>query len=81
MVSKVKEFARIYKGKLFIEILFVYGLNDTKEEIQKLNEVLLDINVQRIDLGTIDRPPAYPVVGIKNCLKPLSCLIRLCLYT
>lgn len=64
VVSKVKEFARIYKGKLFIEILFVYGLNDTKEEIQKLNEVLLDINVQRIDLGTIDRPPAYPVVGI-----------------
>ena len=64
VVSKVKEFSLIYKGKLFIEILFVYGLNDTKEEIVKLNEVLLDINAQRIDLGTIDRPPAYPVVGI-----------------
>ena len=64
VVQKVKEFSKVYKGKLFIEILFVYGLNDTKEEIQKLNEVLLDINAQRIDLGTIDRPPAYPVVGI-----------------
>jgi len=64
IVAKVKEFSRVYKGKLFIEILFVHGLNDTKEEIAKLNVVLLDMDVQRIDLGTIDRPPAYPVVGI-----------------
>ena len=64
VVTKVKEFSKAYKGKLFIEILFVHGLNDTKEEIEKLNEVLLEIDAQRIDLGTIDRPPAYPVVGI-----------------
>ena len=64
VVQKVKEFSRVYKGKLFIEILFVHGLNDTKDEIGKLNEVLLSINSQRIDLGTIDRPPAYPVMGI-----------------
>ena len=64
VVKKVKEFSKLYKGKLFIEILFVHGLNDTKEEIQKLNNVLLKINCERIDLGTIDRPPAYPVMGI-----------------
>ena len=64
VVDKVKAFSKVYKGKLFIEILFVYGINDTKEEIEKLNEVLLDIEAQRIDLGTIDRPPAYPVAGI-----------------
>ena len=64
VVRKVIEFSKVYKGKLFIEILFVYGLNDTKEEVQKLNDVLLQLNTERIDLGTIDRPPAYPVVGI-----------------
>ncbi len=64
VITKVVEFSKIYKGKLFIEILFVHGLNDTKEEVQKLNAVLRDINASRIDLGTIDRPPAYPVVGI-----------------
>ncbi len=64
VVDKVKEFSKVYTGKLFIEILFVYGLNDTKVEIEKLNEVLLSIDAQRIDLGTIDRPPAYPVAGI-----------------
>jgi wyosine [tRNA(Phe)-imidazoG37] synthetase (radical SAM superfamily) len=64
IVRKVIEFSKIYKGKLFIEILFVHELNDTKEEVQKLNEVLLQLNAARIDLGTIDRPPAYPVMGI-----------------
>jgi len=64
IVEKVIAFSREYTGKLFIEILFVHELNDTKEEIAKLNDVLLDVNAIRIDLGTIDRPPAYPVVGI-----------------
>ncbi|MDD2450172.1 MAG: radical SAM protein [Sulfurimonas sp.] len=64
VVKKVQEFSRVYKGKLFIEILFVHGLNDTKEEIAKLNLALLGIKATRIDLGTIDRPPAYNVAGI-----------------
>ncbi|WP_321778804.1 radical SAM protein [Sulfurimonas sp.] len=64
VIQKVQEFSKVFTGKLFIEILFVHGLNDTKEEIQKLNDVLLDIDASRVDLGTIDRPPAYPVVGI-----------------
>ena len=64
LAKKVVEFSRVYKGKLFIEILFVHGLNDTKQEIEKLNKLLLTINAVRIDLGTIDRPPAYPVMGI-----------------
>lgn len=64
IVERVTAFSKTYKGKLFIEILFVHGINDTKEEIEKLNAVLLDINADRIDLGTIDRPPAYPVAGV-----------------
>ncbi len=64
IVKAVEEFSKIYKGKLFIEILFVHTLNDTKHEIKKLNKALLKIDAQRIDLGTIDRPPAYPVAGL-----------------
>lgn len=64
IVQKVIEFSKIYKGQLFIEILVVRTLNDTKDEISKLNEVLLQLQVQRIDLGTIDRPPAYAVSGV-----------------
>lgn len=64
VVKKVQEFSKAYKGKLFIEVLFVRGLNDTKEEVNKLNDVLLTLDCERVDLGTIDRPPAYPVEGV-----------------
>lgn len=66
VVKKIIAFSEVYRGKLFIEILFVKGVNDTKKEIAKLNEVLLKLhNITRVDIGTIDRPPAYDV-------KPLS---------
>ena len=64
LVKSVIDFSNEYTGRLFIEILFVKGLNDTKEEIQALNEVLEQLQCERIDLGTIDRPPAYPIEGI-----------------
>ncbi len=54
-----------YNGPLVIEILIVKTLNDSEEEIAKLNEYLLSLQPTRIDLGTIDRPPAYDV-------KPVS---------
>jgi len=50
-----------YGGPLIIEILMVKTLNDSKEEIAKLNEYLLKLQPTRIDMGTIDRPPAFDV--------------------
>ena len=64
VVSAIEHFSHAYGGKLFIEILFVRGLNDAPEEIAALNAVLKKIEALRIDIGTIDRPPAYPVEGI-----------------
>lgn len=60
----IKAFSMRYEGDLYLEILFVHGLNDTDEEIAALNEALRHIKCKRIDLGTIDRPPAYPVQGL-----------------
>ncbi len=54
-----------YSGPLVIEILIVKILNDSEEEIAKLNEFLLKLQPTRIDIGTIDRPPAFDV-------KPVS---------
>ncbi len=50
-----------YDGPLVIEILIVKTLNDSKEEIEKLNAYLLKLQPTRIDIGTIDRPPAFDV--------------------
>ena len=46
---------------LIIEILVVKGINDKEKEFEKLNKILQDIKPSRVDIGTIDRPPAYNV--------------------
>lgn len=63
--SGMLEFKKAYSKNLFIEILFVSGINDTKEEVSALNSFLKLLKPSRIDLSTIDRPPAYNI-------KPLS---------
>jgi wyosine [tRNA(Phe)-imidazoG37] synthetase (radical SAM superfamily) len=59
------EFKKIYTKPLIIEVLLVKNINDNFEHIKALNDFLLTLNPTRIDIGTIDRPPAYAV-------KPLS---------
>ena len=59
------KFSNLYSGALVIEVLVVKNLNDSKDEVLKLNKFLLELKPIRIDLGTIDRPPAFDV-------KPVS---------
>jgi wyosine [tRNA(Phe)-imidazoG37] synthetase (radical SAM superfamily) len=59
--SGMLAFKAKYSGPLIIEILIVKTLNDSETEIAKLNEYLLKLEPTRIDIGTIDRPPAFDV--------------------
>jgi wyosine [tRNA(Phe)-imidazoG37] synthetase (radical SAM superfamily) len=54
---------RFFKS-LIIEVLIVKNINDRREEIEALNSFLLELNPTRIDIGTIDRPPAYRVEAL-----------------
>lgn len=65
IIDTIQRFSQAFSGKLFIEILFVRGLNDTAHEVMALNTALQNIQCERIDIGTIDRPPAYPVQGLE----------------
>jgi len=66
-------FKEKFSKPLIIEILFVKGVNDTEEEIKALNEYLLRLKPTRIDIGTIDRPPAYYVEPLSyEALRDIS---------
>lgn len=65
IVPSMIEFSQKTQKDLVLEILFVKDLNDKDEEISLLHEALIQINPTRVDIGTIDRPPAYDV-------KPVS---------
>jgi len=64
IIEGMKAFRKRYNGELVIEILVVEGINDTPAEFEALNLVLQDIKPDRIDVGTIDRPPAYAIHGV-----------------
>mgnify|MGYP003608455369 CR=1 FL=1 len=64
IIEGMKTFRQSYQGELIIEILVVEGLNDTDEAFKALNHELQCIKPNRIDVGTIDRPPAYAVKGV-----------------
>jgi len=67
-VEEIKSGMLTFKEKfskpLIIEILIVKGINDTPDEIAALNAYLLHLRPTRIDIGTIDRPPAYHVEAL-----------------
>jgi wyosine [tRNA(Phe)-imidazoG37] synthetase (radical SAM superfamily) len=65
ILNGIIEFRKIYKKELVCEVLFVKNLNDNDNEIKLLKKALEQINPNRIDIGTIHRPPAYDV-------KPVS---------
>ncbi|MGB3751737.1 MAG: radical SAM protein [Arcobacteraceae bacterium] len=83
IVSGMCEFRVIHKKQLILETLFVKTLNDNDEEIEKLKLAYYQIKPNRIDIGTIDRPPAYAVkpvthdtlVNIANRLENLPVTI------
>lgn len=64
IIENILRFSQVFEGKLFIEILFVKGVNDSLSDVEALNRTLLTIKCDRIDIGTIDRPPAYLVQGL-----------------
>lgn len=73
VVESMKSFSKNYKGSLVVEILVVKGINDKDEEFEKLNTILNEIKPDRVDISTIDRPPAYSVQRVETSrLKELS---------
>jgi wyosine [tRNA(Phe)-imidazoG37] synthetase (radical SAM superfamily) len=65
IVHSMIEFSKTTTNQFVLEILFVKDINDKEEEINLLYEAVKKINPNRVDVGTIDRPPAYEV-------KPVS---------
>ncbi len=66
IVKGMISFRKEYKGLLVLEILIVKHINDKKEVIEKIIEAIKKINPDRVDLSTVDRPPAYRVFPVDN---------------
>ena len=56
VVQGLRSFRSVYKGKIWLEIMFARGINDTAEELEQFRKVLHDISIDKIQLNTITRP-------------------------
>jgi len=52
------DFRKMYTGKIWLEIMLVKGINDSKSQIMKLITAVEEINPDKIQLNTVIRPPS-----------------------
>jgi wyosine [tRNA(Phe)-imidazoG37] synthetase (radical SAM superfamily) len=58
VIEGLVEFRKVYKGQIWLEILFCKGVNDGKEELLGMRKAVGRIRPDRIHLNTVVRPPS-----------------------
>lgn len=58
IIEGLKNFRQEFRGKIWLEVLLVKGLNDSPSHLQSLKKAIAEINPDRIQLNTVVRPPA-----------------------
>ena len=56
VVEGIREFRKEFKGSLVIEVFILPGINDTEEELGRIKKACLEINPEKIQLNSLDRP-------------------------
>lgn len=58
MVEGLIQFRKIYKGQIWLEILFCRGINDSQDELIRMKETIDRIQPDQIHINTVVRPPS-----------------------
>lgn len=58
VIEGMVEFRRIYRGLIWLEILFCKGVNDGQSELLKMKKTIERVQPDRIHLNTVVRPPS-----------------------
>ena len=58
VIEGLKKLRAMYRGRIYLETIFLAGINDTDQEIAALKSVIDAINPDKIQINTVVRPPA-----------------------
>jgi wyosine [tRNA(Phe)-imidazoG37] synthetase (radical SAM superfamily) len=58
LVEGLVQFRKIYKGQIWLEILFCRGINDSQDELIRMKETIDRIQPDQIHINTVVRPPS-----------------------
>ena len=64
VVEGIKKLMSVTSGEVWLETVFVKGVNDSEEEIERIGKLVHEISPHRWQLNTVVRPPAYNVQGL-----------------
>ncbi len=58
VLDGLKEFCRRFEGDVWLEVLLCRGYNDSTAELEKMAAYIEDLEVDKVQLNTVARPPA-----------------------
>lgn len=58
VIRGLETFRRFYRGRFWLEIMLVKGINDSPEHLMKLRRLAYRMKPDRVHLNTVVRPPA-----------------------
>ena len=62
IIKGLVQFRKDYSGQIWLEVFIVPGLNDTEQELTALKRAIEEIEPDRIQLNTLDRPGTVPTI-------------------
>jgi len=57
MINGLKDLRKEFKGLIWLEVMFVEGINDGFDEIKKLKSIIGEVKPDKVQLNTVVRPP------------------------
>ncbi len=66
VLEGLEKLSKNFKGEIWLETLFVKGINDTPREVERIGEIVHRLKPDRWQLNTVVRPPAYNVKGLSE---------------
>jgi wyosine [tRNA(Phe)-imidazoG37] synthetase (radical SAM superfamily) len=66
VMDGLKSFRKLFKGLLWLEIMFIKGYNNDMQELSRMKKAISEIRPDKVYLNTVSRPPSEAYA------KPLS---------
>lgn len=60
IIDGLKKLRSDFRGRIFLELVLLAGINDTDKELEGLKTVIDQISPEKIQINTVVRPPADP---------------------
>jgi wyosine [tRNA(Phe)-imidazoG37] synthetase (radical SAM superfamily) len=59
IINGLIDFRKTFKGEIWLEVFIAKDLNDSDRELAEIYRVIKEIRPHRVQLNSLDRPPAY----------------------